>query len=180
MPAFLRFAVALCLVAPSPATGDAPPGPGLRLEGASATAGGGALRGVSGTSLYGAFLAPSSPAVLRGPSTGRVLQAGFFPVAFRPFTDTDGDGYADAADRCILAADPDQRDSDGDGYGDACDADFDGDGQVDFRDLARLRGAFFGSDPRFDLDGDGAVSFGDLARLRAAMFRPPGPSGLRP
>ena len=180
MPALRCLAVALCLLAPSPAAGDAPPKPDLRLEAASAAAGGGLLRGASGTTLDGAFVAPSSPAVLRGGGSGRVLAAGFFPVVFRPFTDTDGDGHADAADRCLLAPDPDQRDSDGDGYGDACDADFDNDGQVDFRDLARLRGAFFGSDPRFDLDGDGTVSFGDLARLRAALFRPPGPSGLRP
>ncbi|MEZ4437307.1 MAG: thrombospondin type 3 repeat-containing protein, partial [bacterium] len=32
----------------------------------------------------------------------------------------DGDGIGDACDRCVAAADPEQRDTDGDGIGDAC------------------------------------------------------------
>jgi hypothetical protein len=39
-----------------------------------------------------------------------------------PPTDTDGDGHADTADNCPLAANPDQADGDHDGSGDLCDA----------------------------------------------------------
>ena len=39
-----------------------------------------------------------------------------------PPTDTDGDGHADTADNCPLAANPDQADGDHDGLGDLCDA----------------------------------------------------------
>jgi hypothetical protein len=39
-----------------------------------------------------------------------------------PPTDTDGDGHADTADNCPLAANPDQADGDQDGAGDLCDA----------------------------------------------------------
>jgi hypothetical protein len=151
----------------------------FRLEGSAAPSSGARLRGPSGTTLEGAAAGLPSAYALRGPWSGRELRAGFVAVAFRPFTDGDGDGVADAADDCLATADPAQRDSDGDGYGNACDADFDGDGIVGFRDLARLRAGFLGHDEHLDLDGDGVVSFGDLARLRAALLRPPGPSGLR-
>ena len=40
--------------------------------------------------------------------------------------------------------------------------DFDGDGEVGFRDFFLFAEAFGGSDPRFDLDGSGTVDFGDF------------------
>ncbi len=101
--------------------------------------------------------------------------------------DLDGDGTGDACDVCVTEIDgplrPDaggawQRDTDGDGYGNACDPDLDGDGVVNFRDLARMKAVFFRSDAHADLDGDGVVNFRDLARLKARMFGAPGPSAL--
>lgn len=101
--------------------------------------------------------------------------------------DQDGDGVPDANDDCILVADglaaPGpvalvQRDTDADGFGNVCDPDLDGDGIVNFSDLARMKAAFFGRNVDADLDGDGAVNFSDLARMKRYFFRPPGPSGL--
>lgn len=98
-------------------------------------------------------------------------------------TDTDRDGIPDVADNCVLVPNPDQRDTDGDGVGNACDADLNGDGLVNFVDLARLKQVFLTHrlDPRYDpladFDGDGLINFRDLAVLRAAIFRPPGPAG---
>lgn len=90
--------------------------------------------------------------------------------------DVDFDGVGDACDVCTQAWDPLQTDADGDGFGNRCDADLDGNGIVNFADLALLRRVFFGADPTADLDGDGAVNFGDLARMRQGFFQPPGPS----
>jgi len=92
----------------------------------------------------------------------------------------DGDGVGDACDLCRDVPNPRQRDSDADGFGNLCDPDLDGSGFVDFGDVARMRQAFFGTDPDADLDGDGVVGFADLARLRAGFLQPPGPSALAP
>lgn len=51
---------------------------------------------------------------------------------FAEWLDTDGDGIADAEDKCPSKADADQLDTDGDGLGDACDPDANGDGQPDY------------------------------------------------
>ncbi|HVN39509.1 MAG TPA: Ig-like domain-containing protein [Myxococcota bacterium] len=94
--------------------------------------------------------------------------------------DQDGDGIADEVDNCTLVANPDQRDTDGDGYGNVCDADLNGDGMVNFQDLAIFRQKFGSNDPDADFDGNGVVNFQDLAKLRLQFLKPPGPSGLHP
>lgn len=94
--------------------------------------------------------------------------------------DTDKDGIEDPVDNCVNVANASQTDSDGDQFGNACDGDLDGDGIVNFSDLARMRIVFFQRDPDADLNGDGVVNFADLAMLRALFFKPPGPSGLLP
>lgn len=94
-----------------------------------------------------------------------------------PSPDTDGDGVPDAIDDCTLVANPDQTDADGDGFGNACDGDYNGDGIVNFLDLARMKQQFLKPDPVVDLTGDGLVNFADLARLRQLFFKAPGPKG---
>lgn len=120
-------------------------------------------------------------------ATGRVLQVtgGSAPVG-----DADADGIGDHLDNCTLAANgplqPDaggqsQRDADADGYGNACDADLDGNGFVNFVDLARFRAAFGSNDALADFDGSGGiVNFVDLATFRQRFGQPPGPSALVP
>ncbi len=92
------------------------------------------------------------------------------------FSDTDGDGIADANDNCTRIANPNQRDSNGDGYGNVCDADLDNNGSVSFADLDLFRSAFGSNNADADFDGNGAVSFGDLDIFRSLFGQPPGPS----
>jgi hypothetical protein len=104
--------------------------------------------------------------------------------------DLDGDGRADAADNCTMAANGplirdagghSQLDADGDGYGNLCDADLDNIGDiVNFADLAIFRAAFGTSDASADLNGSGTVNFADLAIFRILFGQPPGPSGTAP
>lgn len=100
--------------------------------------------------------------------------------------DSDGDGIADSADNCVLAANPDQTDSDGDGYGNACDADLNGDIVVNAVDLGQLKAAFFSTpasanwNPNADFNNDGVINVVDLGIMRAAFFAPPGPSCAAP
>ena len=93
--------------------------------------------------------------------------------------DADGDLVGDACDDCRLVANADQRDSNGDGFGNRCDPDLDGDGVVNFRDLARMKSVFFTADADADLDGDGVVNFSDLASMKQRFFGAPGP-GAQP
>ena len=97
-----------------------------------------------------------------------------------PIVDTDEDGFDDTIDNCIDTPNPDQRDSNADGFGNLCDADFDGNGFVNFSDLAFFRSVFASDNADADLNGDGTVNFLDLARFKSRFGRPPGPSGLQP
>ena len=128
---------------------------------------------------------------------------------WRPLTDSDGDGVADATDNCPDAANADQADFDtdgvgdacdnctevanvdqidtnGDGFGNICDADVTNDGTINFNDLNELKAAFFTNtdspnwDPDLDFDSDGLVNFNDLNVMKANFFGAPGPSGLVP
>ncbi len=90
--------------------------------------------------------------------------------------DEDMDGVSDDSDNCTLVANPNQQDTDMDGFGNACDGDLDNDCQINFSDLAIMKGEFFGSgDLVSDLDGDGTTNFNDLALLKAVFFGVPGP-----
>jgi arylsulfatase A-like enzyme len=95
-------------------------------------------------------------------------------------SDADADGVDDSADNCLGLANTDQHDSSADGFGNPCDGDLDGDGMVNFADLALFRARFGSADADADFDGNGAVNFADLARFRSAFGRPPGPSAVAP
>ena len=98
--------------------------------------------------------------------------------------DVDDDDVPDTVDNCTLVWNPNQRDSNEDGIGNACDADLDGDCDVNFGDLAALKAAFNPRpyNPDADFNGDALVNFGDLATMKATFFNGPspgpGPSGL--
>jgi subtilisin-like proprotein convertase family protein len=107
-----------------------------------------------------------------------------------PAPDTDADGVADDLDNCTnvpngpLAPDAggaSQRDTDGDGIGNVCDADLDGNGFVNYADLATFRGAFGTENADADLDGSGGiVNYTDLAIFRSLFGKPPGPAATPP
>ncbi|NNF66659.1 MAG: hypothetical protein HKM98_04025 [Gammaproteobacteria bacterium] len=99
-------------------------------------------------------------------------------IVFTVAADLDGDGHSDSTDNCLHAANPSQIDTDNDGFGNACDADFDQDNFVNFRDLRILAEMFNTSEPLGDLNSDGVIDMGDLQIFRSLIFRAPGPSGL--
>ena len=76
--------------------------------------------------------------------------------------DSDLDGVDDDLDNCTLVFNLAQRDTDFDGFGNLCDADFDDDDDVGAEDLTVLKSRFFGSDGDADMDGNGAVNYRDL------------------
>jgi hypothetical protein len=63
----------------------------------------------------------------------------------------------------------DQRDTDNDGYGNACDPDLDNDLDIDNNDINIMKGQFLKKNPNAnaDLNGDGKVNFADLAILKS-------------
>lgn len=48
---------------------------------------------------------------------------------------------------------------------------------VNFSDLALLKATFYGADANADFNGDGAVNFLELGIMKSLFFLPPGPSG---
>jgi hypothetical protein len=89
-----------------------------------------------------------------------------------PAPDKDGDGVADAIDKCPDVADPDQWDSDADGLGDACDPEYsispgddDGDDKGDAEDNCQN---IFNPEQE-DGDGDG---LGDACDTDISLTEP--------
>ena len=121
------------------------------------------------------------PPVRQGPSG--LACAGVVPC-LDPVADADGDGVPNGMDDCSQLANADQRDTNGDGYGNACDADYDGDGDVDDHDWAIFQEAYGTSEGNaqyhadVDLDGDGVIGIADYLELTELYGKPPGPSGV--
>jgi len=90
--------------------------------------------------------------------------------------DSDGDGYIDTSDNCVLRYNPDQLDADGDGYGNRCDADLNNNGIVDSGDYSIWSAAFGTDDPVADLNGDGSVDGADYTIWADTFGKAPGPS----
>lgn len=93
--------------------------------------------------------------------------------------DADSDGDENEVDNCALKRNENQRDTDGDGYGNQCDPDFDNSGLVDNSDLNAMKAQMLkkAPNPNTDLNGDGKVNFADLAILKTFMGKVPGPNG---
>lgn len=91
--------------------------------------------------------------------------------------DPTGDPNKD--DNCAIARNENQRDTDGDTYGNACDPDLNNDHTVDNSDLTLMKAQFLKKNPsqHADLNGDGKVNFADLAILKTYMGQAPGPKG---
>jgi hypothetical protein len=130
-------------------------------------------------------------------SRGDAVNIQIEPAAALP-ADFDHDGIPDHEDNCILVPngplDPDaggnsQLDTDGDGYGNICDADLNGDVQVDLSDISLFRSIIGGAAPgvvpfgladHADFNGDGQVNLSDFSITRASFGSAPGASGLNP
>lgn len=97
-------------------------------------------------------------------------------------SDFDHDGVDDANDNCAEVSNIAQRDTDSDGYGNRCDPDFDNNLQVDGSDANYLLSVFYSADPKADLDGDGHVDFRDMAILgrHYGELRGVSPSAIQP
>jgi YVTN family beta-propeller protein len=97
-----------------------------------------------------------------------------------PAPDGDADGVDDNNDNCLMVANTTQLDANDDGFGNRCDADMNGDGIVNFADLAIFKSRFGSADAEADLDGNGFVNFADLAIFKSRFGKTPGPSALAP
>ena len=80
--------------------------------------------------------------------------------------DSDHDGICDYTDNCPFYPNPEQMDSDGDGFGDLCPlADFDGDGDVDGVDLAKLAHNYLAKNLVIDIERDGVIDWKDVNKF---------------
>ena len=92
----------------------------------------------------------------------------------------DGDGVGDACDNCQLVANANQRDSNADGFGNICDADFNGDGVVNFLDFGVFTSAYGQARNDADIDGNGVIDFADFGAFINLYSGAPGPSASNP
>lgn len=92
-----------------------------------------------------------------------------------PQPDQDGDSITDSVDNCLLVANPNQRDTNGDGFGNACDPDLDNNNIVNFIDISLFSAVFGQTDEDADFNGDGAVNFLDFVLVGEYFLAPPGP-----
>ncbi len=101
-------------------------------------------------------------------------------VAMNVF-DADSDSKDDVIDNCLLKPNTDQRDTDSDGFGNVCDPDLNNDFVVNNSDLNLMKAQFLKKipNPNSDLDGDGKVNFKDLAILKTFMGKAPGPQAAK-
>jgi len=106
--------------------------------------------------------------------------ASLYPDDVIVVRDSDTDGVFDIYDNCILEANTDQRDTDGDNFGNVCDADLDNNGVVEWVDLSLFEQLFGSADPDADFDGDGDVNFSDWQVMFNSWLGSPGPSALAP
>jgi hypothetical protein len=101
------------------------------------------------------------------------------PAMAGPPPDFDSDGVADSADNCSDDPNAGQDDSDADDCGNLCDADYNGDGGVNFLDFSAFSAAFgtndLGKDHTEPVAGN--VNFLDFSFFSAAFGVTPGPSG---
>lgn len=93
--------------------------------------------------------------------------------------DADSDGDENGVDNCAFKRNENQRDTDGDGYGNQCDPDLDNNHTVNNADVNLMKAQLLRKvpSPHADLNGDGKVNFADLAVLKTFMGKPPGPKG---
>jgi len=101
----------------------------------------------------------------------------FLSVAPNAVVDTDGDTVADNIDNCLEVPNTNQLNGDADVFGNACDADFDGNGTVDFPDYFTFIGSFGAVNPLADFDGSGTVDFPDYFTFLSFYGSAPGPAG---
>lgn len=81
--------------------------------------------------------------------------------------DGDGDGIPDGSDNAFMTPNPGQQDTDGDGWANAADADYNNDGKVLANDYAVFRNAYRTTNDNVDMTGDGRVLANDYARFRS-------------
>jgi hypothetical protein len=96
--------------------------------------------------------------------------------------DSDSDGVSDNVDNCSDVPNTAQDDTDLDACGNFCDADYAGDGLVDFGDFGAILLAFDGTDEQKCHAGHATipgciVDFGDFGFVLLNFDGVPGPSG---
>jgi hypothetical protein len=98
--------------------------------------------------------------------------------------DLDLDGVGDVIDNCSEFPNPDQDDTDQDYCGNVCDADYDQDGVVGFKDFNLFRGAFLNPGDELYCHVEPIYlctpGFSSFNAFRAMFLGTPGPSGTTP